>query len=407
MNAEHDILVPVHLDASGGPVRDGAGVAALADRGDGDVTAAPGRDISAFFADDGIARQVLDGFDGVYADIVHYIIRCTHRIWEEAGIGLIDSHYTHNCAIHTSDGGLFGRERIVAMTARALAAYPDIRLVGEDVVWSGDATRGFHTSHRMVHVGTNLGWSAYGPPTSRPIRRRAIAHCVVLENRIVEEWLARDELAVVRALGFDEFEAARVVGASEARARGGPVVGLAGDLRRHDGQLAAAPAERPDGMSDVEWLVVGGLQRAWNERRLDLLDEVLAPDVAVHTSTDLRFDGTADYRAWMLRWLGAYSDLRITFEHTMVNERLGGTVVASRWRLEGTHDGPGPHGAPTGRRMRVLGLSHHLVQSGRVTGEWTVVDEFAVLKQLHTPDAALRPQVADADAVTTTAEVER
>lgn len=390
MNADHEILVPAHVQTDGKPVRDSVGIAALADRGDGDVTAAPGRDISAFFADDGISRQVLEGFESVYADIVHYIIRCTHRIWEEAGIGLIDSHYTNNCAIYTSDGGLFGREQIVAMTARALAAYPDIRLVGEDVVWSGDAEHGFHTSHRMVHVGTNLGWSAYGRPTSRPFRRRAIAHCVVLENRIVEEWLARDELAVVRALGFDEFKAARSVGANEARARGGPVIGLAGDLRRQDGQLAVA-AERPDGMSDVEWLVVGGLQRAWNERRLDLLDEVLAPDVAVQTSTDLRFDGIPDYRAWMLRWLGAYSDLRITFEHTMANERLGGTIVASRWRLEGTHNGPGPHGAPTGRRMRVLGLSHHLVQSGRVTGEWTVVDEFAVLKQLHTPDEALRP----------------
>lgn len=394
MSTNHDLFVPTDIEGAVTVPRDTVDVAALADRGDDVAVAAPGRDISAFFADDGMSRQLLDGFDERYADIVHYILRCTHRIWEETGIGLIDSHYTHNCEIHTSDGEISGRERIVTMTARALAAYPDIRLVGNDVVWSGDARRGFHTSHRMVHLGTNLGWSAYGPPTSRRIRRRTVAHCVVLENRIVEEWLARDELSVVRALGLDEIATARRIGALEAQARGGPVIGVVGELRRQNGQLGVTAPERPEGMSDVEWTVVGGLERAWNERRPDLLGEVLAPDVMVETSTDLRFSGLDAYRAWMLRWMGAYSDIRITFEHTMVSERVGGTVVASRWRLEGTHDGPGPHGQPTGRRMRVYGFSHHLVQAGKVTGEWTVVDEFAVLKQLHTPDEALRPGAA-------------
>jgi predicted ester cyclase len=396
MSSDFDILIPAGDDGATLPRPDGVDVTALASRPADEAIASPGRDISAFFADDGVRRQLLDGFEDRYADIVHYIIRCTHRIWEEAGIGLIYSHYTHDCEIHTSDGPISGRDRIVAMTARALAAYPDIRLVGNDVVWSGDAQRGFHTSHRMVHLGTDLGWSAYGPPTSKRIRRRAVAHCVVLDNRIVEEWLARDELSVVRTLGLDEFEVARRIGAAEARARGGPVVGLVGELRRQSGQSEpVSPQEPPEGMSDVEWSVVGGLQRVWNERRLDLLDGFLAPDVVVETSTDLRFNGLAAYRAWMLRWLGAYSDLTVTFEHTMSNERLGGTVIASRWRLEGTHDGPGPHGEPTGRRMRAMAFTHHLVQNGRVTGEWTVIDEFAVLKQLHTPDEALQPPVAD------------
>lgn len=39
------------------------------------------------------------GFDPIYTDIVDCIIRCTHHIWDERDIGLIYSHYTHNCVL--------------------------------------------------------------------------------------------------------------------------------------------------------------------------------------------------------------------------------------------------------------------------------------------------------------------
>ncbi len=40
--------------------------------------------------------QSMDGFDDIYTDIVDYIVRCTHKIWDERDIGLIYTHYTHN-----------------------------------------------------------------------------------------------------------------------------------------------------------------------------------------------------------------------------------------------------------------------------------------------------------------------
>ena len=49
-------------------------------------------------------RQPLAGFDEDYVDIVDYIVRCTHKIWEERGVGLIYTHYSNNIVIHTTDG---------------------------------------------------------------------------------------------------------------------------------------------------------------------------------------------------------------------------------------------------------------------------------------------------------------
>ena len=40
--------------------------------------------------------QPMRGFDPIYTDIVDYIVRCTHLIWDERDVGLIYTHYTHN-----------------------------------------------------------------------------------------------------------------------------------------------------------------------------------------------------------------------------------------------------------------------------------------------------------------------
>ena len=48
-----------------------------------------GRDIADILAPQGAARHHIPGFDTDYADIVDYILRCTHRIWEQKDVGLI------------------------------------------------------------------------------------------------------------------------------------------------------------------------------------------------------------------------------------------------------------------------------------------------------------------------------
>ena len=60
--------------------------------------------------------QSMQGFDSVYTDIVDYIVRCTHRIWDERDVGLIYSHYTHNCVVYTAAKTMYDREEVVRDT---------------------------------------------------------------------------------------------------------------------------------------------------------------------------------------------------------------------------------------------------------------------------------------------------
>ena len=62
------------------------------------------RDFTQLVPTDRPRVQSLRGFDPEYTDIVDYIIRCTHRIWDERDVGLIYTHYTHNCVLYGEIG---------------------------------------------------------------------------------------------------------------------------------------------------------------------------------------------------------------------------------------------------------------------------------------------------------------
>ena len=60
----------------------------------------------------------------------------------------------------------------------------------------------------------------------------------------------------------------------------------------------------------------------------------------------------------------------------------GDVAVALRWRLSGIHGGLGVWGAPSGRELLILAVSHYRLRGGRIIEDITVFDELAVLRQV-------------------------
>jgi predicted ester cyclase len=346
-------------------------------------------DIDQFMAVAGTGRrQPMTGFDEDYVDIVDYIIRCTHKIWEERGIGRIYDHYRHNALIHTSDGMTYGRDKVIADSIQTMSAFPDIRLYGDDVIWSGNAEEGFHSSHRITWVGHNTGYSKYGPPTGRRVVRAGIAHCFVKENRVVEEWIARDEMALVRQLGFDEFELARRMAAREVAASGTSTLPQAvGEVERVRGQTTPPVPPEPEGEADVEGFVRRAFHEIWNWRLLNKIDDYYIANYWCLTPGHRVLHSLGAYRAYILALMASFTDLALSVDHVAVVEEGDGHYrVATRWTMQGTHNGYGVYGEPTGKRIQILGITHHLLQGGRFVRGWMLWDEFALLKQLLRPD---------------------
>jgi len=327
-------------------------------------------------------RQPMRGFDPEYVDIVDYIVRITHKIWEERGVGLIYDTYAHNIPLWTTDGLSVGRETVVMNTLRTLAAYPGRKIYVEDVVWSGNEDDGYHTSMRAVSVGYNTGYSLYGPPTGRRVVRRGIANCLVRENRIIEEWITHDELNVVRQLGFDPFEAAaRMARADAARGK----VARNGDHERILGQMTPKPYPAKTGTGfDIEDFLRRAMYEIWNQRLLNKIDEYYASDFRGHASSGKELFGLGDLKVHNLALLAAFPDAVMTVEHLywLTNEARGEYRTAMRWALTGTHDGPGFYGPPTGKQVYLMGITQHVIRDEKIVEEWSVFDEFALLKQL-------------------------
>ena len=158
------------------------------------------------------------GFDPGFRDLPGYILGVTHEIWEERGVAALHRYYAPDVPVRSPASVVVGNRGVLAATLATLAEFPDRLLLGEDVIWSGDEEAGFLSSHRILSTATHSGDGAYGRATGRRLRYRAIADCAAKENVIYDEWLIRDQGAVVRQLGLDPKRYA----ADRIAAEGGP-----------------------------------------------------------------------------------------------------------------------------------------------------------------------------------------
>ena len=128
--------------------------------------------------------QSLRGFDPCYTVIVDYIVRCTHRIWDERDIGLIYSHYTSNSDVYYNLAAIHTREEIVNDTINRLATFPERRGMATQVIWRGNDVDGFYTSHLVTGSGRHTQHSAYGRPTGRSFSNGPSARAKTDSGRI-------------------------------------------------------------------------------------------------------------------------------------------------------------------------------------------------------------------------------
>ncbi len=322
--------------------------------------------------------QPLKGFKPVYADIVDYIVRCTHRIWEQKDIGLCRTHYGADVPMHTLAGPSRGVEAVVQGTVGALSAYPDRVVVSEDVIWSEDAPGTFHSSHRITSHSTQLGDDGAFGATLAPVTATTIADCLVRENRIVEEWLVRDNASVLAAMGGDPWEVARAQAAQDGEgdpARHAWRAAAIAEVRSGPGVMPddAHPAARPAAM----------LRAAFGDDRYGEAACALSPAAEIRWPSGRHGLGRGYWIGCLLQLRAALHDVAWRLDHHAARPLPGGDVaVALRWQLAGRHGGAGVWGPPSGRDILIMAVSHYRLRGGAIIEDTTVFDEVAVLRQV-------------------------
>jgi len=77
-------------------------------------------------------------------------------------------------------------------------------------------------------------------------------------------------------------------------------------------------------------------------------------------------------------YLRAFPDLRLSFEDAVADRDR----VVTRWRLEGTQNGPLMGIAPSGRRVNIEGIRIDRIEDGKIAESWMQWDMLGLLDQI-------------------------
>ena len=317
----------------------------------------------------------MKGFDTKFSDFTDYILRITKEIWEDRGISTLDNYYAEDIIVRSPTSIVVGNKGVIGATMATLAEFPDRRLLGEDVIWSGTPEKGMLSSHRIFSTATHSGNGIYGEATGKKVIYRVIADCHAIANKINDEWLVRDQGAIVRQLGKSPEEYTR----SLILAEGGP-------------EKCLKPF-RPEDDIKGPYKEMGN-SNEWGIKYAAVLSDIMKSDfTSIRKNydralvaempggiTSYSYDGIDEF------WMGlrsSFPDAKFEVHHTIgLDEKMLSPRSAIRWSLSGKHDGMGAFGKPTGADVYIMGISHAEFGPRGIRREFTVLDEVAIWKQI-------------------------
>lgn len=324
------------------------------------------------------ASAAMQGFAQEFRNLDDYIRVITARIWEGRQIETIRDYYSDPCGVITPSGATTDVQSVIDGTRATLEQFPDRRLLAEDVIEAGNAQQGFLSSHRIISTMTHLGDGNFGKATGQKVHVRTVADCVCKDNRIVHEWLVRDQGAIARAVGSTPRE----IAAQWLAQRGGkPVLPL---------PQPPAPIWWHNPMSDAPLAqrYAQGMRQIFEEKTFD---ELLYDEAACSL-------GPSNSVAYGRQEISAFwTDARHIFSScSYQNESLTYMPassaqgrpprVALRWRVQGTSAGQGLYAGFAGKPLDILGINHAEFVSingqWQVHREWVLIDEIALWMQL-------------------------
>ncbi len=120
------------------------------------------------------------------------------------------------------------------------------------------------------------------------------------------------------------------------------------------------------------------VEEVYNGDDLDVLEELLTPEFVNHSAVPEHKHGIEGFKH-VNRWVRAgFSDAHYEIED-MIAE---GDKVATRYTLEGTHEGELFGVPPTGQRLSIKSISVERVSDGKIREHWRITDTLDMMQQL-------------------------
>jgi steroid delta-isomerase-like uncharacterized protein len=122
------------------------------------------------------------------------------------------------------------------------------------------------------------------------------------------------------------------------------------------------------------------IEEVWNEGNLALADQLLSADYTHHdAATPDLGPGPESEKGRVNLYRTAFPDLRFTIENLFGE----GDLSTCRWTCEGTHRGVLNGIAPTGKRIKISGITINRFAGGKIAEGWVNWDALGLLQQLE------------------------
>lgn len=325
-------------------------------------------------------RMELPGFDPDFVDFPDYIIRITDRIWHQRKVDLCLDYYSSDCSIHTLAGDITGAQTVVDNTYATLKAFPDRRLEADNVIWSDEGEGSFYSSHLITSIMTNEGDSEFGPATGNRVKILTIADCVCSDNRIVEEWLVRDNGGLALQLGFDPD----VIAKKQAAQLPSLIEWHDGKRQQLAGSRTGSPSFPPSPEADPKAFAEALFHNIWSGKTLDRISHHYDFRAVGYYPNNRQFYGPNEFSEFLAGFFAAIPDAQLQVDHVADVPYLGeARDISVRWSLAGNHTGDGMYGPASGAPVYIIGVTQWRVINGQIHTDWTVWDDIAVRRQIE------------------------
>ena len=116
-------------------------------------------------------------------------------IWDYKMVGKISDYYVNDILVYRENGDdLKGVKALIQDTFAMLAAFPDMKIIVEDViVVPTEDEKGFEVFSRRYLTGTNSGFSKYGPPTGKKLGKVCLNLSMLTIRKVNGKWKIVDE----------------------------------------------------------------------------------------------------------------------------------------------------------------------------------------------------------------------
>ena len=312
----------------------------------------------------------MKGFDSNYKDLPDYILKITKQIWEGKDVESISKYYSKNIPVRSPYGVTYGFKPVIDATYKTLDEFPDRQLLGEEIIWSGNDEAGYHSSHRILSKATHLKDGYYGKITEKKIVYRVIADCACKNNQVYDEWIVRDQGAMVRQLGYTPEEFAKVI------------------INKEGGAITAKPVYNRTSDKKSDYIPETVKENSSGFRYSKILKNIFTTEYNYedyNRATNLFWpgnkigNGSEDVMKYWDSLKFILSDINFTIEHVAsLNEK-----ATIRWFLSGKHSNDSEEfGKKTNKDLFIMGINHAEFRNNQIIREWVLFDEVAIWKQI-------------------------